>query len=187
VDVKADMRIVDKGSLLAAGDVTIDGLFTIHGVKVVSFTKENGEAKSSVLLPRRKLGESDWRDVLEVTKEVKKEIDLAVSESLYKIAQTDIHKPKVDVSVNVYQKEDLLGYATVTYENAITIKNIRIYKTKDGAGIRLAFPSNHENGEWHSLVEISGFLFDGVVRSKVQEAYEEKIHAKQPEERRAAI
>ncbi|MCD7834528.1 MAG: hypothetical protein LUH00_11175 [Lachnospiraceae bacterium] len=43
-----------------------------------------------------------------------------------------------------------------------------------------------KQGEY-SLVEISGFLFDGVVRSKVQEAYEEKIHAKQPEERRAAI
>ncbi|MCD7744122.1 MAG: hypothetical protein LUI13_02320 [Lachnospiraceae bacterium] len=68
---------------------------------------------------------------------MKKEIDLAVTRSIRDAIDRDNYEPQLDVSVTVYVKKDLLGYATLTYENAFTIKDIQIYKADNPYGIRL--------------------------------------------------
>ncbi len=177
MDIQADMKIIEKNGIMAAGTVTIDGLFIIQEVIVRLIKQNDGTEKPVIFLPRRKTGEKGWKDVIEVSSEMKKEIDLAVTRSIGDAISRDNYEAQLDVSVTVYVKKDLLGYATLTYENAFTIKDIQIYKADNPYGIRLLYPSykGDKDEKWHSLIDTGGFLFDGVICQKVSEAYAEKI------------
>ncbi|MCD8396078.1 MAG: SpoVG family protein [Lachnospiraceae bacterium] len=177
MDIQADMKIIEKNGIMAAGTVTIDGLFIIQEVIVRLIKQNDGTEKPVIFLPRRKTGETGWKDVFEVSSEMKKEIDYAVGKSIKDAACRDNYAPNLDVSVTIFVKKDLLGYATLTYENAITIKDIQIYKADNEYGIRLLYPSykGDKDDKWHSLIDIGGYLFDDVICRKVSEAYEEKL------------
>ncbi|MCC8043998.1 MAG: SpoVG family protein [Clostridiales bacterium] len=188
MDIQADMKILNRDDIMATGTVTIDGLITINEVIVRNIMRNDGTKDCVVFLPRRKTGENEWKDVFEVSKEVKKEIDAAVGSSIKEALHIGYEEPKVEASVTVYLKNDLLGYATLNYENEITIRNIRIYKADNQYGIRLVYPSykGEKDEKWHNLVSVDGFLFDDVICQKVSEAYEKKVKT-MPTNRRAAI
>jgi len=69
------------------------------------------------------------------------------------------------VYINKYVKDSLLGYASITIDDALVIKSLRIMDGKDGAW--LSFPSKKDNnGEWKDLV----FITDKELRREVTEA-----------------
>ncbi|MCC8051912.1 MAG: SpoVG family protein [Clostridiales bacterium] len=184
----ADMRLLEgygsnNNSLMAVGNVTINELITIKGVKFMEFPQEDGTKKAVVLLPRREVkkedGKSDWKPVFDVTKEMKAEIDRVVGESMKGRVVNELHKPEIEVSVTPYQDSSngFLGYASIKFDGALTIKGVRIYENRDGEGIRLSYPSDEKNK--YGIVAIQGSIFKTAILEKTQEAYEEAISARE--------
>lgn len=61
MDIQANMRLVDKGSVVAVGEVLIDGLFAIRPVKVLGLDAERKGWK--VYLPQKKQADGTGTDI----------------------------------------------------------------------------------------------------------------------------
>lgn len=110
---------------------------------------------------------------------MKAEIDRAVGESMREHVVSDLHEPEIEVSVTPYQDSDnsFLGYASIKFDDDLTIKDVRIYKNRDGDGIWLAYPSDEKNR--NGLVAIQGGMLKAAIYEKTQKAYEEAISARE--------
>ncbi len=177
MNVEANMQLLDQKQLFAVGSVTINGVFTINNVRVVNVKQPDGDTKPIVFLPRKVEG-SEWREVFRVSNELKRAINEAVGRNLHQDMFFDVYDDELDISVNLFRKDDLLGYATLTYRGAFTIENIKIKKADTEEGIRLVFPHNCDKDQISSLLDVNNPFAQKDITRKVQEVYEEKLRRK---------
>ncbi len=173
--VKANMKVIGGDELLAVGSVTIDGFFTINNVHVRNIKKPDGEQTLAVLMPKKKCSDGHWESVFSISKELYKEIDAAVTLDLASSLGRILDPDKIKVSVSPYVNQDFLGYATVTYDNFFTVKDIRILKADNANGIRLDFPYSYENGKSNPLFSMNDKFSRNQVTQLVSRAYQDAL------------
>lgn len=177
MDIQANMRLVDKGSVVAVGEVLIDGLFAIRPVKVLGLDAERKDWK--VYLPQKKQADGKWTPVLEVDKKVFEKIKIAVMDSLKEVMGVpDLYKEDVQVDIRPYADKagtGFLGYADVTYEG-IKIKDIQMFR--NGADFRVNLPGMTVNNEKAYLVQPTSVFVKNNITKLVQAAYDEKIQSR---------
>lgn len=146
--ITTKMNIVGKDKLMAIGDVVLDDLFVIHDVKVIA----KGE-DYSVFLPR-KAGTNGWSNIVEVTPElyglIKETVVQDVGRSLIDYSGWKYDMSDVSVQVKVFEKDELRGFATISYKDAFTIKGIQI-REKDGE-LNVVFPYTKQKDGYTSIV-----------------------------------
>ncbi len=180
MNVEANMQLVDQRQLFAVGSVTINGIFTINDVRVVNVKQPDGDTKPFVFLPR-KIENNEWREVLQVTNELKRAINEAVGRDLHQVVFFDVADDDLEISVNLFRKGDLLGYATMTYQGALTIENIKIKKADNEEGIRLVFPHNCDKDQISCLLEVNNPFAQKDITRMVREIYDEKVCRREQE------
>ena len=137
--VRAEMNLVNKGGLLAAGDVYLDEKIVIHKVKLVKTTdKESGREKCVVTMPSKKKGEN-WEKVVNIKNaDVYQQIEQAVITQVDTLMKQNREPHHLDVSIRLYENGDTRGYATAIFNGSVEIRGIRITE-RDGK-LRVNFP-----------------------------------------------
>ena len=127
--VRAEMNIIDKGSLVAAGDVFLEEKIVIHQVKLIATkNKETGNDMWVVVMPDKKKGDT-WDKVVYIKdRDVYKEIESAVIQSVEHALKKDMGEDRLDVSIRLFDKGDTKAYATITFNDAVEVHGIRLYK-----------------------------------------------------------
>lgn len=142
------MYIVNQNNLFAVGDVTIDDLFVIRQVKVVS---NDGEFK--VFLPRKATGKG-WNNIIEVTPELYGEIREKVMKEVSRIGKEfkgwAYLYSDIKVQVKPYEDGNLRGFATLTYKDIVTIKGIQIRENEKG--LYLVYPYTKHGEGYENLI-----------------------------------
>ena len=127
--VRAEMNIIDKGNLVAAGDVFLEEKIVIHQVKLIATkNKETGNDMWVVVMPDKKKGDT-WDKVVYIKdRDVYKEIESAVIQSVEHALKKDMGEYRLDVSIRLFDKGDTKAYATITFNDAVEIHGIRLYE-----------------------------------------------------------
>ncbi len=148
--VRAEMNIIDKGSLVAAGDVFLEEKIVIHQVKLIATkNKDTGTDMWVVVMPDKKKGDS-WDKVVYIKdKSVYKEIETAVIQSVEHALKKDLGEYHLDISIRLFEKGDTKAYATITFNNAVEIHGIRIYE-RDG-NLKIAYPYEKRDETYQNL------------------------------------
>lgn len=140
MEIEARMRLINKGSLVAVGDVVIDNMITLHQVKVLSINhKGSGENKVMVSLPRRQT-QNGWKNMVGFIKpELKKVIEDAVLQEVWKEAKRPLPQCDWEISVHLYEgKNGLKGYAAIVNPGVLEITGIQI-RESDGE-LKVVYP-----------------------------------------------
>ena len=178
MEFQANMNILpeNKSNLYASGTVTIDRLFVIHDVKVIYLQKEGMDEKQlTICMPRHynKKTES-WDQVIQLTKEQRKDLEKAVIADLSQKIGSSIESPEeyCSIQINICDPSlaPTLGYAEVSYRDMLCMKKVRIAEGSDGH-IQIFLPANrNKDGSYSTLF--------GMVTSDHQKRFEESIRAK---------
>lgn len=178
MEFQANMNILpeNKSNLYASGTVTIDRLFVIHDVKVIYLQKEGMDEKQlTICMPRHynKKTES-WDQVIQLTKEQRKDLEKAVIADLSQKIGSSIESPEeyCNIQINICDPSlaPTLGYAEVSYRDMLCMKKVRIAEGSDGR-IQIFFPANrNKDGSYNTLF--------GMVTSDHQKRFEESIRTK---------
>lgn len=178
MEFQANMNILpeNKSNLYASGTVTIDSLFVIHNVKVIYLQKEGMDEKQlTICMPRHynKKTES-WDQVVQLTKEQRKDLEKAVIADLSQKIGSSIESPEdyCNIRINICDPALLptLGYAEVSYRDMLCMKKVRIADGGDGR-IQIFLPANrNKDGSYSTLF--------GMVTSDHQKRFEESIRTK---------
>lgn len=180
MEIKANMRMVDRGNLVAIGEVILDKIFTVSPVKVLRFTTEEGEEDWKVYLPQKKTKDG-WDSVVRLQdRSLKEQLNKTVFESIHWELARDVDvDPKIEASVTLYAKDELLGFADVMYEGQVEIHGIQIRKAKEGEGIRLIYPyTMNAEGKPQGLVSPLRGKVENRIQEKVGEAYQKALEAR---------
>ena len=123
----AEMKIVNKGNLIAIGDVTLDRVIKIKKVKVLSLKDKNGDELILIELPRQKItkeGKTIWHSICRtLTSESRKNLEKAVMDSLKTELAKDLFvDPEIIVHIQVVRnKGNLKAYAKIEYDGIFEI------------------------------------------------------------------
>lgn len=182
--IEADMKVVTKGNLVAVGSITLDEIIRISNVKVVNFGFQDGREDWKVLMPRKKKLDS-WTNIINITDpEVLREVTEAVYTAIRKDLLRDIGKqPEIKTEVVVYQKNEILGYAKVTYGGAVEIQGIQIRKGADAQHPKILFPFTVEDNRIDNLVEPMTAGIRQKLKESVTEVYFEAVKKTNEKER----
>ena len=125
--IRAEMNIIDKGNLVAAGDVFLEEQIVIHQVKLIATkNKDTGRDMWVVAMPDKKKGDT-WDKVVYIKdKDVYKEIETAVIQSVEHALRKDLGNYNLQIDIRLFEKGDTKAYATVTFNNAVEIHGIRL-------------------------------------------------------------
>lgn len=190
LDIRANMSIVDKNSLIAIGNVVVGERIVIQPVKVIAF-EEDGKQEARVCLPRKKNRNGGWDSVISITdpemmEKIKKTVLQAVTDELSK----DLAMPIEVTSLNLYRKEgsDIRGYATIRYAGCIEIKGLQIRRVKspenegkplEDEAMQLIFPYTLERGDIVNLVNTTGRWVKFSIEQVVLTEYYKKVTEQQ--------
>jgi len=174
VKVRAEMNIIDKGSLVAAGDVFLEEKIVIHQVKLIATKhKETGADMWVVVMPDKKKGDS-WDKVVYVKdKTVYKEIETAVMQSVEHALKKDLGEYKLDVDIRLFDKGDTKAYATITFNDAVEIHGIRLYE-RDGQ-LKVAYPYEKRDETYQNLAGPATLFVKSFIEEDIKEAYGKKV------------
>ncbi len=181
----SDLNILpeNKSNLYAVGSVTIDHLFVLRDVKIVYLQKEGQEEKQlTVCLPRHYNRKTEsWDHVIQLTKEQRKELDIAIIADLKNKIFSNIDSPGnyCDIQINLCEPTlyPTLGYAEISYRDMLSLKKVRIYETAEG-NLQVHFPSNKKkDGSYSTLFGMvtsdHQIGLEEAVKDKFQEIYRE--------------
>lgn len=178
MDIDANMRIIDKGNLVAAGELVIDGIFKISQVKVLNLPKADKNPNWVVLMPRKKTTDG-WSNAVFIQDEaIKQLIRDKVFESIRKELTKDLglEQHKFSVKITPYKKGNMLGYASVCYDDALEFQNIQIRKDGNKGGIRLVFPYNLSDKQYQPLVNTLTQMVRDKITEEVEAEYNRSVH-----------
>lgn len=184
--IEADMRLLTKGNFVAVGSVILDGIIKISNVKVINFDQGDGKEHWKVLMPRKKK-QDGWSNIINVkSPELLQEIESEVYKALCRDFSRDYEpKSELDVKVVICKKNELLGYANITYGHAVEISGIQIRGTEDN--IRVVFPYSVDENKIDSLVEPMTADTRAMIKEAVTEAYQNELKKGINKERGRAI
>lgn len=186
MEIQAAMKVIDRGNLVAIGEVTLDKVLTIYRIRVLRFTDENGKEDWKVYLPKKKTKEG-WDSVLRLLDDtLKSQIENAVFESIHWELMRDVElNPQLEVKVNLYTKDELLGFANVIYEGQLELHGIQIRKGKEGKGIRLVYPYHiTPDGKAQRLLQPLQGKLQSQILEKVSVEYEKAIDEQKKQQKR---
>lgn len=178
----AEMKIVNKGNLIAIGDVTLDRVIKIKKVKVLSLKNQNGDELILIELPRQKItkeGKTIWHSVCRtLTSQSRKNLEKAVMDSLKTELAKDLFvNPEIIVHVQaVRNKGNLKAYAKIEYDGIFEISDLRILQ--GSRGLFVAYPEELTDKGAVNLIYPETSLVRELINHKVLEAYNEKNKGK---------
>ena len=172
--VRAEMNIIDKGSLVAAGDVFLEEKIVIHQVKLIATkNKETGNDMWVVVMPDKKKGDT-WDKVVYIKdRDVYKEIESAVIQSVEHALKKDMGEYHLDVSIRLFDKGDTKAYATITFNDAVEIHGIRLYE-RDGQ-LKIAYPYEKRDETYQNLAGPATLYVKSFMEEDIKDAYEKKV------------
>lgn len=185
--IEANMRIINKQSLVAVGSVTLDDVITIHSVKLLDLTtaeeKEQGKENWVISMPRRK-GIESWSSVAVLRDpQIKEQVEQAVYDAVKKNLTCDLDfEPQIDVQVIPYRNGTLVGYANVLYEKAVELRSIQIHQIDEKLQVKL--PYNLYDDKFQILLQVNTERMKERIQQKVEEAYQEKMQQRAPKEQK---
>ena len=174
----AEMKIVNKGNLIAIGDVTLDRVIKIKKVKVLSLKNQIGNEVILIELPRQKItkeGKTIWHSVCRtLTSQSRKNLEKAVMDSLKTELAKDLFvNPEIIVHVQaVRNKGNLKAYAKIEYDGIFEISDLRILQ--GSRGLFVAYPEEFTDKGSVNLIYPETSLVRELISHKVLEAYSEK-------------
>ncbi len=172
--IESNMKIINKNGLVAVGSITLDEIITIKKVKVLDFSTEEERQQEKenwkISMPQRK-GKEGWNGVIFLrNSEIREKIEEKVYEGIRKNLVCDLGlNPLIEVSITLYKKDTLVGYANILYEKMVEIRGIQIHE--EGTGIRLKLPYNIFDGKFESLIDINTESISELIKRKIEEAY----------------
>ena len=160
--VRAEMNIIDKGSLVAAGDVFLEEKIVIHQVKLIATkNKETGNDMWVVVMPDKKKGDT-WDKVVYIKdRDVYKEIESAVIQSVEHALKKDMGEYRTK------------AYATITFNDAVEIHGIRLYE-REGE-LKVAYPYEKRDETYQNLAGPATLYVKSFMEEDIKEAYEKKV------------
>ena len=172
--IRAEMNIIDKGNLVAAGDVFLEEQIVIHQVKLIATkNKDTGRDMWVVAMPDKKKGDT-WDKVVYIKdKDVYKEIETAVIQSVEHALRKDLGNYNLQIDIRLFEKGDTKAYATVTFNNAVEIHGIRLYE-REGE-LKVAYPYEKRDETYQNLAGPATLFIKDQMETDIREAYEEKI------------
>lgn len=185
--IEANMRIINKQSLVAVGSVTLDDVITIHSVKLLDLTtaeeKEQGKENWVISMPRRK-GIESWSSVAVLRDpQIKEQVEQAVYDAVKKNLTCDLEfEPQIDVQVIPYRNGTLVGYANVLYEKAVELRSIQIHRIDEELQIKL--PYNLYEDKFQILLQVNTERMKDRILQKVEEAYLKKVPQQDPKKKK---
>ena len=172
--IRAEMNVIDKGNLVASGDVFLNEQIVIHQVKLITMKdKKTGVDKWVVVMPNKRKGDT-WDKVVYIKNaEIYKDIEAAVIDSTERAVRKDLGSYELDVQVRLFDKGDTRGYATVTFNDAVEIHGIRLYE-RDGQ-IKVAYPYEKRDETFQNLAGPATIFVRNCMETDIIEAYEEQV------------
>ena len=172
--VRAEMNIIDKGNLVAAGDVFLEEKLVIHQVKLIATkNKETGNDMWVVAMPDKKKGDS-WDKVVYIkNRDVYKEIESAVIQSVEHALKKDTGEYQLDVNIRLFDRGDTKAYATITFNDAVEIHGIRLYE-RDGQ-LKIAYPYEKRDETYQNLAGPATLYIKSFMEEDIKDAYEKKV------------
>ena len=172
--IRAEMNVIDKGNLVASGDVFLNEQIVIHQVKLITMKdKKTGVDKWVVVMPNKRKGDT-WDKVVYIKNaEIYKDIEAAVIDSTERAVRKDLGSYDLDVEVRLFNKGDTRGYATVTFNDAVEIHGIRLYE-RDGQ-IKVAYPYEKRDETFQNLAGPATIFVRNCMETDIIEAYEEQV------------
>ena len=172
MSIRADMNIIDRNNLVAVGDVFLDEMFVIHQVKVVEKADKDGNMTWFVSLPGKKKGDG-WEKIVKIKDpDLRTRINDAVIDETKRARQKDLGGQNLAAEIRLYDKGDTKAYATVIFNDAVQIENVRICE-KDGK-LTVYYPFE-KNGEYYqNLAGPATMYMKHCAERVVLEAYDRK-------------
>lgn len=174
---KAEMKLVDKGNLVAIGDVTLDEVIKIKQVKVISMIRE-GKEMMFVSLPKQKTvkeGKVVWNNVCKtLTPESRNRLEEAVMDSIKNELKKDMKlQPEIDVKIHPVNKGHLKAYAEIVYDGIFEIGSVKIVEGKNG--LFVSYPSQAAEQGYNNLIYPDTEFTRSMLDNKVLDAYGEHM------------
>lgn len=172
--IESNMKIINKNGLVAVGSITLDEIITIKNIKVLDFSteeeREKGTENWKIVMPQRK-GKEGWNGVIFLRNpEIREKIEEKVYEGIRKNLVCDLGmNPLIEISITLYKKDTLVGYANILYEKMIEIRGIQIHEEE--TGIRLKLPYNIFDGKFESLIDINTESMTELIKKEIEDAY----------------
>ena len=172
--IRAEMNVIDKGNLVASGDVYLNEQIVIHQVKLITMKdKKTGVDKWVVVMPDKKKGDT-WDKVVYIKdRDVYKEIESAVIQSVEHALKKDMGEYRLDVSIRLFDKGDTKAYATITFNDAVEIHGIRLYE-REGE-LKVAYPYEKRDETYQNLAGPATLYVKSFMEEDIKEAYEKKV------------
>ena len=172
--IRAEMNLIDKGNLVAVGDVFLNEQIVIHQVMLITMKdKKTGVDKWVVVMPDKKKGDT-WDKVVYIKdRDVYKEIESAVIQSVEHALKKDMGEYRLDVSIRLFDKGDTKAYATITFNDAVEIHGIRLYE-REGE-LKVAYPYEKRDETYQNLAGPATLYVKSFMEEDIKEAYEKKV------------
>lgn len=175
--VRAEMNIVDKGNIMASGDVFLNEMFVIHNVRIMKKMKEDGEMDWFVSMPSRRRGE-EWERVVTIKDpDLRKKIEDEVQASAEKALHKDLGDFSLSVDIRLYEAGDTRGYATIVFNDMVQIDNIRISE-KDGK-LSVHYPYEKSGDYYQNLVGPATIFIKNRCEEQILDSYRAKLQEKE--------
>lgn len=172
MDIRIRMRLVNKGELVAVGDVCLDNMVILHQVKVLTLG-----GKTVISFPRRHQ-QNGWKNITTMKPELRKEIEKKVLEAVWKEAKKPLPEYKWEISVQVYYGENgLRGFASISYPGILEISGLQI-KEREGK-LQVVYPYGFQGNQLISLAEPADILSKDWIEQEILETYKQEISHKQ--------
>ena len=182
--IRADMNVIGEDNLLAVGNVYLDELIVIHDVKVITKKDDDGEDISFVVMPSRKKDDS-WEKVVWIKdKDLYSQIDKAVMEAVDHAARKDIGAYDLKVDIRPYVRGDTRAYATLIFNDAVQIENVRIVQAGDD--LKVYYPFEKRDGVAQNLAGPATLHMKRMLDADIIQAYDAKMKALDREKETAA-
>jgi DNA-binding cell septation regulator SpoVG len=159
MDVKAEMHLMNldtakETDLVAVGDVTIGGCYSIHNVKALNLDR-NGKKELVAVIPNRKNPKTgEWENLILLSTELSAKVKHAAVEETKRQMDLAIRYPADDdmeIAITLC-KEDYwptVAYATVSFGNEISIKKIRL--VEGDTGLKVCYPTTKSGRQYIQL------------------------------------
>jgi Uncharacterized protein, involved in the regulation of septum location len=135
MEIKAKMKPISEGNLLAAGEITIDDVITIKGVKAIKI-KDGTDFFVSMPQLKTATGYKTIATVKAHEEKLRKAVwEAIVQEVYYTPLNLDF-----EITIHPVNNGNMLAAVVVNYEGYVNIEGIRVMQGKNG--IYVSFPQD---------------------------------------------
>lgn len=178
MEVSANMHMYEHNNVVAIGEITINKNMVVKNVRVLSKKDEAGKENLFVSLPGYVAPDGKWKSIVSaIDKTDKEDIHAAVIESLKKDLTKDIALPEVEARVTLYEKNNIVGLATIKV-SGLSIDSIQICKSSnDKIYVKMPQYKVEKDGEikWNDIVYPNSAAMRHKISQVLIDTYQEKI------------